>query len=180
MNCRRMLLFTKPYEWIQIMTLTQAPLPYDRKALEPYMSANTLDFHHGKHHKTYVDNTTAAIHGTPLENAALEDVVKAASKSGDRKLFNNSAQAWNHEFFWRSMTPAGGPGPSAKLADWLKRDFGGIEQFKQAFKSEAVAHFASGWAWLIVRDHKLQVCSYHDADTPLVLGVVPLLTADLW
>lgn len=161
------------------MSVIQAPLPYETNALEPHMSARTFEFHYGKHHKAYVDNTNAAIKGTPLEQADLEKIIKSAKESGDRKLFNNAAQAWNHDFFWQSMTPKSGE-PTGKLAEWLKRDFGGVDQFKEKFKAEAVGHFASGWAWLVVENGKLKVTSFHDADTPVVHGVTPLLTADVW
>jgi Fe-Mn family superoxide dismutase len=145
------------------------------------MSARTLDFHYGKHHKAYVDNTVAAIKGTPLEGAGLDEIVKAAKASGDKRLFNNSAQVWNHDFFWHSISPAGGSGPTGKLADALARDLGGVDQFKQAFKTEAVGHFASGWAWLVYEGGKLRVTSYHDADSPVAhSGVVAILTADVW
>jgi len=161
------------------MSVIQAPLPYETNALEPHMSARTFEFHYGKHHKAYVDNTNAAIKGTPLEKADLETIIKSAKESGDKKLFNNAAQAWNHDFFWQSMTPKSGE-PTGKLAEWLKRDFGGVDQFKEKFKAEAVGHFASGWAWLVVENGKLKVTSFHDADTPVVHGVTPLLTADVW
>lgn len=161
------------------MSVIQAPLPYETTALEPHMSARTFEFHYGKHHKAYVDNTNAAIKGTPLEKADLETIIKSAKESGDKKLFNNAAQAWNHDFFWQSMTPKSGE-PTGKLAEWLKRDFGGVDQFKEKFKAEAVGHFASGWAWLVLENGKLKVTSFHDADTPIVHGVVPLLTADVW
>ncbi len=161
------------------MSVIQAPLPYETNALEPHMSARTFEFHYGKHHKAYVDNTNAAIKGTPLEKADLETIIKSAKESGDKKLFNNAAQAWNHDFFWQSMAPKSGE-PTGKLAEWLKRDFGGVDQFKEKFKAEAVGHFASGWAWLVVENGKLKVTSFHDADTPIVHGVVPLLTADVW
>lgn len=165
------------------MSLVQAPLPYEKNALEPYMSARTLEFHYGKHHKAYVDNTVAAVKATPLDTADLETIGKTAHKNGDRRLFNNSAQAWNHDFFWKSMSPDGGDkqGPSGRLAEWLVRDFGSVDEFKRLFKAEGVGHFASGWAWLVFDSGKLRVTSYHDADTPIVRdGIVPLLTADLW
>jgi len=163
------------------MPLTQTPLPFDHRALEPYMSASTIDFHYGKHHKAYVDYTVAAIKGTTLEDASLQEIVRASRISHDVRLFNNSAQAWNHDFFWKSITPSAAPGPTGTLAEWLTRDFGGIEEFKNAFTQEAVAHFASGWAWLVLENERLRVTSYHDADTPLVHeGVAPIFTADLW
>jgi Fe-Mn family superoxide dismutase len=163
------------------MALELAPLPYAKTALEPHMSARTFDFHHGKHHKAYVDNTNAAIKGTALEHADLPTIIKTAKNKGDKKLFNNSAQVWSHDFFWQSMTPDGGGAPTGQLAKMIDRDLGGLVQFKKAFKAEAVGHFASGWAWLVLKDGKLAITSYHDADTPIAYdGVVPLLTADLW
>ena len=161
------------------MAVTQTPLPYAKDALEPHMSAKTFDFHYGKHHKTYVDNTNAAIKGTPLENASLEEIVKSARQSENKKLFNNAAQSWNHDFFWRSMAPKPAA-PAGKLAELISRDFGGLDKLKEAFKTEAVGHFAAGWGWLVLKDGKLTVTSYHDADTPLVHGVTPLLTCDVW
>jgi Fe-Mn family superoxide dismutase len=161
------------------MAVTQIPLPFAKDALEPHMSSKTFDFHYGKHHKTYVDNTNAAIKGTPLENAGLEEIVKSAKQSSNQKLFNNSAQSWNHDFFWQSLTPKSAA-PAGKLAEWIDRDLGGFDKLKEAFKAEAVGHFAAGWAWLVVKDGKLVVTSYHDADTPLVHGVTPLLTCDVW
>jgi superoxide dismutase, Fe-Mn family len=163
------------------MSLTQTPLPFDHRALEPYMSGFTVDYHYGKHHKSYVDYTAAAIKGSALENASLEQIVRASRASHDVRLFNNSAQAWNHDFFWKSITPSAPRRPTGTLAKWLTSAFGSIEEFKGAFKNEAVAHFGSGWAWLVLEDDNLHVRSYHDADTPLVHeGVEPILTADLW
>ncbi|MGE3142733.1 MAG: superoxide dismutase [Hyphomonadaceae bacterium] len=162
------------------MPIALAPLPFDIKALEPHMSARTLEFHHGKHHKAYVDNTNAAIKGTPLDDAELPAIIRAA-KGKDQKLFNNSAQVWNHDFFWQSLSPAGAEGPSKALGERLTRDFGGVDAFKAAFKAEATGHFASGWAWLIARGGKLEITSFHDADSPIAHdGVIPLLTADVW
>jgi superoxide dismutase, Fe-Mn family len=162
------------------MAVTQTPLPFAKDALEPHMSARTFEYHYGKHHKAYVDNTNAAIKGTPLENASLEEIVKSALESKNQKLFNNSAQAWNHDFFWHSLTPKAAA-PGDKLAEWITRDLGGFDKFKETFKAEAVGHFASGWAWLVVKDKKLAVTSFHDADTPLAhAGVTPLLTLDVW
>jgi Fe-Mn family superoxide dismutase len=161
------------------MAVSQIPLPFDKAALEPHMSSKTFDFHYGKHHKAYVDNTNAAIKGTPLENASLPEIVKSAKQSSNQKLFNNAAQSWNHDFFWQSLTPKSAA-PAGKLAEWINRDLGGFDKLKEAFKTEAVGHFAAGWAWLVVKDGKLTVTSYHDADTPLVHGVTPLLTCDVW
>jgi Fe-Mn family superoxide dismutase len=162
------------------MAIQLPPLPFPSNALEPHTSARTLEFHHGKHHKAYVDKTNEAIADSELKNADLLTIVKSAHKSGDKKLFNNSAQAWNHDFFWNSLTPRHAA-PSGNIAKLLDRDLGGLAGFKKAFKEEAVAHFASGWAWLVQKDGQLVVTSYHDADTPIVHeGVTPLLTCDVW
>ncbi len=163
------------------MTVELPPLPFDVAALEPHMSRRTLELHHGKHHTAYVDATNKAIAGTDLEKADLETIVRAAHKKGDKKLFNAAAQAWNHTFFWNCLSPSGGGAPSGKVADALTRDLEGADKFRERFKSEAVDHFASGWAWLVLKDGKLIVTSYHDADTPLVHeGVTPVLTCDVW
>lgn len=163
------------------MAIQLPELPYGVTALEPHMSARTFEFHYGKHHKAYVDNTNAAIQGTDLERADLPAIIKAAKSRGDRKLFNNSAQVWNHNFFWHSLSPQGGGAPQGKIAALIDRDLGGLQGFKTAFKAEAVGHFASGWAWLVVQSGKLVITSFHDADTPVVHdGVTPLLTCDVW
>ncbi len=153
------------------------PLPYAADALSPQISELTLVTHHGKHHKAYLDKVNKAIAGTPKENWSLERLVREASDS----LFNHAAQAWNHEFYWHSMRPAGGSRPSAALAKALGRDFGSIEAFTSEFSKAAGAHFGSGWAWLVAAaDGKLAVLTTHDAGTPLKDGALPLLTCDLW
>lgn len=163
------------------MAIELPALPYGVTALEPHMSARTFEFHHGKHHKAYVDNTNAAIAGTDLERADLPTIVRTAKSRGDRKLFNNSAQVWNHNFFWNSISPQGGGAPQGKVAALIDRDLGGLQGFKTAFKAEATGHFAAGWAWLVLQSGKLVITSYHDADTPIVHeGVTPLLTCDVW
>ncbi len=165
------------------MPLTLPALPYPADALEPLMSAETFSFHHGKHHKTYVDNVNAMLEGQPLADEPLERIVAVAHETKNAKLFNNAAQVWNHTFFWNSMQP---PSSSA-LADQpqlnalITRDFGDVAAFLAAFKAEALGHFGAGWAWLVLQDGKLVITSYHDADTPIVRpGVTPLLTADVW
>lgn len=163
------------------MTIELAPLPFAKDALEPHMSVRTFDFHHGKHHKAYVDRTNALIAGTPLEKQDLPAIVRAAKADGNTGLFNASAQAWNHTFFWEGLKPGGGGDPSGALADAIKKDFGDFAAFRKAFTTEATGHFASGWAWLVLKDGKLAVQGYHDADTPLAHeGVTPLLTLDVW
>jgi superoxide dismutase, Fe-Mn family len=163
------------------MPLQLPDLPYNLTALEPHMSRRTLEFHHGKHHKAYVDNTNAAVKGTPLENADIVTIIRSAKSQGQTKLFNNSAQVWNHTFFWNGVKAGGGEGPIGEVAKRIEADFGGFEAFKKTFAAEATGHFASGWAWLVVKDGRLALMSTHDADTPVVhAGVTPLLTADVW
>lgn len=163
------------------MTFTLPPLPFDPASLEPYMSANTFSYHHGKHHKAYVDKANAAIEGTPLADKSDVEVIRAAKAQGNAGLFNNAAQAWNHSFLWNSLSPSGGGAPTGALKEALDRDLGGVEKFGEAFKAEAVGHFASGWAWLVHDGSKLKIVSTHDADTALVHeGLKPLLTLDLW
>ena len=163
------------------MAITLPPLPYDHGALAPHMSARTLEFHHGKHHKAYVDKTNELIRGTELKNADLVTIVRRARERGEQRLFNQAGQAWNHDFLWQSLRPAGGGGPSGELAERLESDFDGLDGFTERFKEEAVGHFASGWAWLVARGDRLEVISTHDADSALVHdGVVPLLVLDLW
>lgn len=163
------------------MTVEFHPLPYASDALAPHMSAETFEFHHGRHYKTYVDNTNNLIKDTPLATQGLVDIIKAAAASGNKKLFNNAAQTWNHEFFFAGMKPGGGGEPTGVLADWIKRDFESFEAFKTAFAAEATGHFASGWAWLVVENGRLKITSHHDAETPVTqAGVTPLLTLDVW
>ncbi|MFC3080111.1 superoxide dismutase [Phenylobacterium terrae] len=161
------------------MAIQLPPLPYEPHELEPHVSADTLGFHHGKHHKAYVDKTNQLIAGTDLENADLETIIVRARQKGDQTLLNQSGQVWNHDFFWRCMTPEKAQ-PEGRLAEMIQRDFGGLDGFKDAFKKEGVGHFASGWAWLVVKDGKLVVTSYHDGDAPVGKDVQPLLTCDVW
>lgn len=162
------------------MAITLPPLPFDTGALAPYMSAATLDTHHGKHHAAYVAKTSELIAGSALDAADLPAIVRSAWQSGDKTLFQQAAQAWNHEFFWQSLNP-GGSTPSGRLRAMIDDSLGGIERFAESFKTAATSHFASGWAWLCLADDRLTVLTTHDADTPLVqAGVTPLLTLDLW
>ena len=161
------------------MSITLMPLPYAHDALAPHISKATLEFHHDKHHNAYVDKTNAATAGTDLADADLETIVKAAKDGGKAGLFNNSAQVWNHGFYWHSLSPEA-TSPSAKLASAIDRDFGGMDKLKEELKNEAVNHFASGWAWLVADGETLKVISTHDAETALTEGVNPLLTIDVW
>jgi Fe-Mn family superoxide dismutase len=157
-------------------------LPYAKSALEPHMSAETLEFHHGKHHKAYVTKTNELIEqSSNLSGATLLDVVRDAKSSGNAKLFNNSAQLWNHSFFWQCLAPAQGQQPTGKLAHLIDDAFGNADSLLKTLQEEAVNHFASGWAWLVLDRGKLRITSLHDADTPLVHeGMVPLFTLDVW
>jgi Fe-Mn family superoxide dismutase len=157
-------------------------LPYAKDALAPHMSAETLEFHHGKHHKAYVTKTNALLENEAnLSGASLIEVVRGAKSSGNAKLFNNSAQLWNHSFFWQCLAPAEGQTPDGRLAQLISDEFGGTETLLQKLQEEAVNHFASGWAWLVLDRDKLRITSLHDADTPLVHdGMVPLFTLDVW
>ena len=155
-------------------------LPYAKDALAPHMSAETLEFHHGKHHKAYVTKTNELL-GDRLSGASLTEVVRAAKSQGDNKLFNNSAQLWNHSFFWQCLAPAEGQQPTGKLAELISEGFGGTEQLLQKLQEEAVNHFSNGWAWLLLDRCQLKIASLHDADTPIVHeGMVPLFTLDVW
>lgn len=163
------------------MTVVLPDLPYAKDALAPYISAQTLEFHHDKHHAAYVTNTNKFIAGTPLENASLEEIVQAAAADASKKaLFNNSGQVWNHNFLWLSMKPNGGGQPTGDIADLIKSDFGGYDAFAEAFSATAVGQFGSGWAWLVLDGGKLKIEGTANADTPLVHGKTPLLTADVW
>jgi len=157
-------------------------LTFAKSALEPHMSAETLDFHYGKHHKAYVTKTNELIAGEQgLSGASLVEVVKNAKGQGNSKLFNNSAQLWNHSFFWQCLAPAEGQQPSGKLAKLIEDGFGNAEALLTKLQEEAVNHFASGWAWLVLDRGALRITSLHDADTPIVHeGMVPLFTLDVW
>jgi len=157
-------------------------LPYAKDALAPHMSAETLEFHYGKHHKAYVTKTNELLEDDrELEGASLTKVIREACRAGNTKLFNQSAQLWNHSFFWQCLAPAQGQQPSGKLSHLIDDAFGNVESMLKKLQEEAVAHFASGWAWLVLDRGTLRITSLHDADTPLVHdGMVPLFTLDLW
>jgi Fe-Mn family superoxide dismutase len=156
-------------------------LPYARSALDPHVSERTLDFHYGKHHAAYVTNANKMIEGTPLADKSLEEIVQAAAgDAGKAGLFNNSAQVWNHTFFWNSMAPSGGGQPSGEIGKRIDADFGSYDQFREAFVTAAATQFGSGWAWLVEDGGKLAVTKTANADTPLVHGQKPVLTIDVW
>jgi superoxide dismutase, Fe-Mn family len=159
------------------MKHTLPPLPYALNALEPHVSAETLEFHHGKHHKTYVEKLNELIAGTEFENEPLEQIVKRS----DGKIFNNAAQAWNHTFFWNCMRPAGGAAPSGATAQAIDKSFGSLDKFKNEFSKAAADIFGSGWAWLVQReDGSLAIEPMKNADTPLAFDDRALLTLDVW
>jgi Fe-Mn family superoxide dismutase len=163
------------------MTFELPALPYVRGALEPYISANTLDFHHGKHHATYVKNLNGLLEGSELSGKSLEDIIKASAQDSTKAgIFNNAAQVWNHTFYWHSMKPNGGDKPSGSLADKMNDDFGSFEAFCTAFKQAGATQFGSGWAWLVLEKGTLKVTKTPNADTPLVHGQTALLTCDVW
>ena len=152
-------------------------LPYAKDALVPHISAETLEYHYGKHHKTYVDNLNRLISGTGFENSSLQDIVQKASGG----IFNNAAQVWNHTFYWNCLLPKGGGEPSGALANAITRDFGSFAQFKEKFTNAAVTLFGSGWAWIVKNnDGSLAIETASNAGNPLKDGRKPLLTCDVW
>ena len=160
---------------VQRLHFNLPPLPYSEDALEPVISAETLGLHHGKHHKKYVDTMNELLATNEVRGSSLEDLVR----STQGKLFNNAAQAWNHDFYWHSLAPDARP-PSASMRRRLERDFGTYESFVDKFAAAANAQFGSGWAWLVEKDGRLQVVATANADTPMAHGVRCLLTLDVW
>lgn len=163
------------------MSIELPALPFSYDALAPHISAKTLEFHHDKHHQAYVTTTNKLIAGTDLEDKSLEEIITAAAADPAKKgLFNNAAQVWNHTFYWKSLSPNGGGKPTGEVAKLIDRDFGSYEAFAEAFTKAATGQFGSGWAWLVVKDGKLEVTATANADTPFLHGLKPLLTADVW
>src|SRR4051794_31907050 len=163
------------------MAFELPPLPYPKNALEPYTSAQTLDFHHGKHHQTYVTNLNNLVKGTPMENQSLEEIIRATANDQSKTgIFNNAAQVWNHTFFWNCMKPGGGGNPSGDIAQAIDRDLGGLQKFKDDFKARAAGQFGSGWAWLVAGGGKLSITSTPNAVDPPGQGQTGLFTRDVW
>lgn len=153
------------------------PLPYPKNALEPVISAETIEYHYGKHHQTYVTNLNNLIKGTEFENASLEEIVMKSSGG----IFNNAAQVWNHTFYWNGLKPNGGGAPKGELAAAIDKAFGSFEEFKKQFSQKAITTFGSGWAWLVKnKDGSLSLESTSNAGCPLTSGQTPLLTIDVW
>ena len=161
---------------------TLMALPYADNALAPVITPNTIGFHYGKHHKTYVDNLNNLVKGTDLECKSLEEVVLATAGKADKApLFNNSAQIWNHDFYWKSMKPNGGGAPTGKVADRINESFGSFEEFKKQLSATTVSQFGSGWGWLVADSAgKLKVVKTGNAEVPMTQGLKPLLTIDVW
>ncbi len=163
------------------MTFQLPDLPYAQDGLAPFISAETMSFHYGKHHTGYVGKLNAAIKETDLESLSLEDIIKrTATDPGQVGVFNNAAQVWNHTFYWNSMKPDGGGKPTGDLAKQIDADFASFEAFKDAFKKAASTQFGSGWAWLVFDGEHLSVRKTNNAKTPIVDGLTPLLTIDVW
>ena len=161
---------------------TLAPLPWNESALEPVISGKTISFHYGKHHKAYVDMLNTLVAGTPYAEMRLEKIVQATAKATDakeKKIFNNAGQVWNHDFYWRSLTPARTE-PSGKLASAIARDFGGAAELVAKLAEAGKDQFGSGWAWLVSREGKLSVEKTPNAVTPMAEGINCLLTVDVW
>jgi len=151
-------------------------LPYAQDALAPTISAETMEYHYGKHHQTYVDNLNKAVAGTADENASLEDIIMKA----EGPLFNNAAQVWNHTFFWNSLSPNGGGQPTGAIADRIAADFGGYDAFRAQITDAGLTQFGSGWAWLVEKDGKLAIMKTPNADLPMKHGAKALCTIDVW
>ncbi|GAA0858134.1 superoxide dismutase [Aliiglaciecola litoralis] len=160
------------------MAFELPPLPYEKNALEPHISAETLEFHYGKHHQTYVTKLNGLVEGTAMADMSLEDVVKQS----DGGVFNNAAQIWNHTFYWNSLSPNGGGAPTGALADAINAKWGSFDEFKAAFNDKAVNNFGSSWTWLVkTADGSLDIVNTSNAATPLTdSNLTPLMTVDLW
>ena len=163
------------------MAIELPALPYEADALEPYIGATTLGFHHGKHHQTYVTNTNNLIKGTDLENASLEALIAASANNAEKVgLFNNAAQVWNHTFYWSCMKKGGGGAPTGAIAAKINEDFGSYDAFVEAFKNAGLTQFGSGWAWRVLEGGKLKITKTPNADTPMAHGQKAILTVDVW
>ena len=155
-------------------------LPYAKDALAPHISENTINFHYGKHHQAYVTNLNNLIAGTDLEGKTLEEIIKISHAENKAGIFNNSAQVWNHTFYWNSMKPNGGGKPNGEVLAKIEADFGSYENFVTEFKNAGATQFGSGWAWLVLENGKLKVTKTANAETPLTSNAKPLMTMDVW
>jgi Fe-Mn family superoxide dismutase len=163
------------------MAIVFPDLPYPKDALEPCISSKTLDFHHGKHHKTYFDNVKKLLENTDLANEELDAIIKKTAGDASRVgIFNNAAQVWNHSFYWNCLKPNGGGPPSGAIARKIDADFGSYTRLVEELKNAGITQFGSGWAWLVLNGNQLQVTKTLNADTPIAHGAKPLLTIDVW
>ena len=159
------------------MTFTLPELPYSKEALAPHMSQETLEYHHGKHHNAYVNNLNNLIKGTKYENMSLEEIIM----SSEGPIFNNSAQVWNHTFFWSCLSPKGGGEANGKALEAINKEWGSFEKFKEEFTKSATSNFGAGWTWLVKnKDGKLAIVNTSNAHTPITTGATALLTVDVW
>jgi len=164
------------------MPFTLKPLPFPKDSLAPTISAQTIDHHYGKHHATYVKKLNELVAGTSYENSDLESIIKATAKGEgkEKKIFNNAAQVWNHDFFWESIAPNGGQTPPESILAHLNSAFGSFENFRDKFVDAAINQFGSGWAWLVLKNGKFEITTTHDADCPLTSNTHALWTCDVW
>jgi superoxide dismutase, Fe-Mn family len=163
------------------MSISLPELPYSKEALAPFISANTLEFHYGKHHKTYVDNLNKLIDGTAMAKLSLEEIIANSSKDPAKAgVFNNAAQAWNHSFYWQCLKKQGGGAPTGDVAAKINAAFGSYDKFAEELKNAGITQFGSGWAWLVQDDKALKIVKTANADTPLAHGQKALLTIDVW
>ena len=163
------------------MAFTLPPLPFDKADLEPILSAESFDFHHGKHHQAYIDKVNGWIDEKGLDGKSLVEVIRLAVDSGDKPLASNAGQIWNHDFFWQCLAPENSTRPSARLEKMIESSFGSREKMIEKLATEAAGHFGSGWAWLVLAGDALNITSLHDGETPLGQeGIKPLFTLDVW
>jgi Fe-Mn family superoxide dismutase len=163
------------------MAIQLPDLPYAKDALAPVISANTIEFHYGKHHRTYVDNLNKLIAGTPFEKESLEAIIKkTAGDAAKVGIFNNAAQIWNHSFYWQCLKPRGGGAPTGAIAAKINAAWGSYDKFVEELKTAGTTQFGSGWAWLVLDNGQLKIVKTANADTPIAHGLKPLLTLDVW
>ncbi len=163
------------------ITKTLPELPYDKNALNPIITEETFNYHHGKHHAAYVSNLSGLIKDTKLFDLSIEEIIKKGYTENNVALFNNAAQHWNHTFFWHCLSPNGGKSPEGKIGEMIVRDFGSFKQFKEQFSTTAIKLFGAGWAWLVQNEKgKLEIIPMKDAHTPLTVNKTPILTLDVW
>jgi len=161
--------------------VTLPTLPWAENALEPVISANTIRFHYGKHHRTYVDTLNKLVAGTEFAQMPLDEIIRATEdKTSTTAIFHNAAQVWNHNLYWNCLRPNGGGEPPASLKQKINAAFGSVDACKKALSAAAVAEFGSGWAWLVMNGDKMQIVTTSNADTPVTQGMTPLLTIDVW